>query len=264
MTKEELNELLKELSRKASEKGGRITRDEVTGFFSGKGFSEEQLDLVCDFLLSRGIVVDGYIRKQKPAEAAEAAQQVQRWSDEEQRWLEHYLSDLGGIRPEQPGEWAALAGQLGGSGAPAAKRRIAEILLPDVLELVKEMYRPGVLLQDIIQEGSLQLVLAADELDADEAADREATKRGLMTKIREGVQTMLASQEEVHARDEKLVKKASDFRDGLEILKEEYGRRVYLDEAADFMNITEDEAEDILRLTGDQVPDDSGENNARQ
>ena len=32
------------------------------------------------------------------------------------------------------------------------------------------------------------------------------------------------------------------------------GRKVYLDELADFMNITEEEAEAILKLAGEEVP----------
>lgn len=34
------------------------------------------------------------------------------------------------------------------------------------------------------------------------------------------------------------------------------GRKVYLDEVADFMHISEDEAEAILKLAGEEVPEE--------
>ncbi len=37
------------------------------------------------------------------------------------------------------------------------------------------------------------------------------------------------------------------------------GRKVYLDEVADFMSISEEEAEDILRLAGENIDDDEDE-----
>lgn len=61
---------------------------------------------------------------------------------------------------------------------------------------------------------------------------------------------------DVHARDRKMVEKVEDLKDGVETLKEEYGRKIYLDEVADFMSISEEEAVGILRLAGEEVPDD--------
>jgi hypothetical protein len=260
MTKEELNETLKKISGQAAVQGGKITRDDVSSYFSGDNFSDQQVDMICDFLLSKGIIVEGYVKKTAEQPSGEEAV---KWSDEEQRWLDGYMEDLKAVRPEKEGEWDRLKEELSGANAAAAKRRLAEIFLPDVVELSKQMYEPGMLLQDLVQEGSLQLVLYTDTLEIPAGDSREDVRTKLLAEVRAGMQMMIERHRDVHARDQKLVKKASDFRDGVEILKEEYGRKVYLDEAADFMNMTEEEAEDILRLTGDQVPDDDGQDSEK-
>ena len=51
-----------------------------------------------------------------------------------------------------------------------------------------------------------------------------------------------------------MVGRVQELKDNVEVLKDEMGRKVYLDELADFMNITEEEAEAILKLAGEEVP----------
>ena len=45
-----------------------------------------------------------------------------------------------------------------------------------------------------------------------------------------------------------MVSRVEELKDTIAILKEEFGRRVYLDEVADYMHISEEEAEAILKL----------------
>ena len=68
----------------------------------------------------------------------------------------------------------------------------------------------------------------------------------------DAMQALAAEQAEMHTQDRKMVEKAENLKDGIAVLKEELGRKVYLDEVADFLSMTEEEAEDILRLTGEE------------
>ena len=45
-----------------------------------------------------------------------------------------------------------------------------------------------------------------------------------------------------------------ELKDTISILKEEFGRKLYADEVADYMNISEEEVEAILKLAGEEVP----------
>ena len=68
------------------------------------------------------------------------------------------------------------------------------------------------------------------------------------------MQALAEQQKDVKSRDRRMVGRVQELKDNVEVLKDEMGRKVYLDELADFMNITEEEAEAILKLAGEEVP----------
>lgn len=255
MTPELFREKLQMILEQANAKGGRIRRDEVGAFFSGEELSEEQLGLVFDFLLSKKIVVEGYERQDE--QMADAGEDAPLWSEEEQRWLEIYEEDLAAVRPEQPGELEQLLIAAAG-GDPAAKRRLTELFLPEVSAAAKRLYHPGVLLSDVIQEASLELVLFVEQLSGRTLADAAKVREELHAGIRRSVQALLEEQKDVHTRDRKMVSKVQDFKDAVTELKEDLGRKVYLDEIADYLHISEEEAADILKLAGEDVPEEEG------
>lgn len=250
MSPESFRAKLQEILELAGERGGKFSRAEVEAFFSEEKLSEEQMTLVFDFLLSRKITVEGY-EKQDAADAGEEAS----WSEEEQRWLELYEEDLSQIPPEADGERLQLL-EKAGRGDACAKRRLAELFLPKVCEEAKRMYRPGVFLSDIIQEASLELVLFIEGLENVRPADAGAVETMLDGEIRRCIEALFEEQKDVRTRDQKMVSKVQNFKDAVTELKDDLGRKVYLDEIADYLQISEEEAEDILKLAGEDVPDE--------
>ena len=253
----------------AQQHGNRITKEEVSGFFRGAGLTEEQLQMVCGFLMSRKVIVpdagpglgDAGNRQGADAEsgmpdadARKAAQRALR--PEEHRWLEKYREELQALNPEGEGEWEALLLRLRMQEAKAVER-LAEILLPDILEEALRLPAEHVLLQDLVQEGSLQVLLAGADTDWRMITSARQGREKMLRAAAGAMQALLAEQDEVHVRDRKMVEKAENLKDGIEVLKEEMGRRVYLDEVADFLSMTEEEAEDILRLTGERPSEES-------
>ena len=57
-------------------------------------------------------------------------------------------------------------------------------------------------------------------------------------------------------RDKKMVERVNDLDETIKSMKEEYGRKVSVDEVAERMGITEDTVEDILKLAGEEVKDE--------
>ena len=113
------------------------------------------------------------------------------------------------------------------------------------------MERGQVLLQDLVQEGNLQLLLAKEAADLQLMTSPEMEEERMLQAALDAMQALAAEQAEMHTQDRKMVEKAENLKDGIAVLKEELGRKVYLDEVADFLSMTEEEAEDILRLTGE-------------
>ena len=53
-----------------------------------------------------------------------------------------------------------------------------------------------------------------------------------------------------------MVHKVSDMDETIRNMKEEYGRKISVDEVADRMQISENDVADILKLAGEEIKDD--------
>ena len=201
----------------AEDQNGKITVDEVEKYFEEDGLSQEQMNLVCDYLLSMKMAVIGYKQAGGTVKEAENEEQ-QPLSPDEQKYVEEYLRSLGDMNEETPEEV-----------------RMA-YYLPKVVEEAVRLHHPEVFIGDMIQK----------EKDEEESLEQ----------IRAGMLAALESQTEVKRRDHKMVEKVTELDETIKSMKEEYGRKVSVDEVADRLGISEDEIEDILKLAGEEVKDE--------
>ena len=109
---------------------------------------------------------------------------------------------------------------------------------------------------DLVQEGNLCLLLALEAIEGRAGLDLASSEDKIMQEIRQGMQALTEQQRDVKHQDHRMVSKVQELKDSVSVLKEEMGRKVYLDEVADFMHISEDEAEAILKLAGEEVPEE--------
>ena len=70
------------------------------------------------------------------------------------------------------------------------------------------------------------------------------------------MQALVRQQEDQSLQDRKMVKRVDELKENISALKEKLGRRVYLDELAEYMKISEDEVEAVLKLAGEEVPEE--------
>ena len=83
----------------AEDQNGKITVDEVEKYFEEDGLSQEQMNLVCDYLLSMKMAVIGYKQAGGTVKEAENEEQ-QPLSPDEQKYVEEYLRSLGDMNEE--------------------------------------------------------------------------------------------------------------------------------------------------------------------
>ena len=215
----------------AEDQNGKITVDEVEKYFEEDGLSQEQMNLVCDYLLSMKMAVIGYKQAGGTVKEAENEEQ-QPLSPDEQKYVEEYLRSLGDMNEETPEEV-----------------RMA-YYLPKVVEEAVRLHHPEVFIGDMIQEGNIVLMLAVKEIR------KEKDEEEILEQVRAGMLASLESQTEVKRRDHKMVEKVTELDETIKSMKEEYGRKVSVDEVADRLGISEDEIEDILKLAGEEVKDE--------
>ena len=120
--------------------------------------------------------------------------------------------------------------------------------LPKVVEEAEVAYA-GIFIGDVIQEGNVSLMLYLGE-------NKKATEAEVLEQVRAGIRVMLESHTEEKRRDKKMVERVNDLDETIKSMKEEYGRKVSVDEVAERMGITEDTVEDILKLAGEEVKDE--------
>ena len=213
----EFKEKLAGILALAEGQNGKITVDEVEKYFEEDGLSQEQMNLVCDYLLSMKMAVVGY--KQTGGTVKEdEKEEKQPLSAEEQKYVEEYLRGLGDMKEETQEEV-----------------RMA-YYLPKVVEEAVRLHHPEVFIGDMIQEGNIALMVALKEIP------KEKDEEEIL--------------EQVKRRDHKMVEKVTELDEAIKSMKEEYGRKVSVDEVAERLGISEDEIEDILKLAGEEVKDE--------
>ena len=231
----------------ATEQEQRITKEEVEKYFEEDHLSEEQIGLVCEYLMSQKVVVAGFeqrsgqiIEKEEPG--------VSSLSKDEKTYVENYLREVDAMSVHTEEE-ATL-----------------KYYLPKVVEIAIELHHPEILIGDMIQEGSVALMMALqktgessgivweDEEEEQETLSAEEKETMVLEEIRSGILMMLEEQTETKKRDKKMVNKVSDLDEAIQKMSDEYGRKVAVDEVAERLGISVDEITDILKLAGEEAP----------
>lgn len=227
--KEKLNGVL-ELA-KAQEH--HISLEEVEKYFEEDQLSQEQINLVCEYLMSQKVAVAGYARaKGTLKEEAEEAKNSS-LSEEERLYVESYMAEI-----EQMTKHSTY------------EMKMAEYL-PVVVEEAVKLHCTDVFIGDMIQEGSMSLMLALGSIP--ENAEEETYIR---EEVRAGMLAMAEAQNEVKRQDHKMVERVKELDEVIKDMKEEYGRKVSVEEVAQRMGVTEDEIEDILKLAGEDTEEE--------
>lgn len=74
----------------------------VEEYFAEDNLSKEQMELVFDYLLSQKVIVKGYVKAGGSIKNAEKPEDVVRYTQEEQDYLNLYEQDLKGLREGDP------------------------------------------------------------------------------------------------------------------------------------------------------------------
>lgn len=223
-------EFMKKLSQileMARQQDNHIEIKEVEEFFEEDHLSEEQMDLVCEYLLSEKVAVIGYVKEAGTIEEIE--EEEKHLTQEEQNYLCDYLASLNESRTEDSS--------------------MIKYLLK-VAEMAQELYCPDIFIGDLIQEGNVSLILALEKYKGAEEEEK------ILSEIRSAMEVSIAERNETLRRDKSMVGKVQRLDEQLKNLTEEMGRKVSIDELAEHAEITEDEIKSILSLAGEDAPED--------
>lgn len=221
----QFREKLAGILKLCQDKGNRINKSEVEEFFREEHLSGGQIELVFDYLLSQKIVILGYVKTGGNVTAGSSTGETKEGaclSREEEMYLKTYEAELRHLPKDEP----------------------LSALLPQIVEMAKKMERREVFLGDLVQEGNMGLMLAKEAGESNGAE--------LLQAAREYMQSFLESQTELKRQDKKIADRVNNLDESIKKLTEEMGRKVSVDELAEFLGTTEEEIMDVLRLAGEE------------
>lgn len=213
--REKLNQLLEF----GKNNGNIVEKREAEKFFEDEQLSAEQMTLVYDYLLSQKVLVKGYMKEENQEQKDDI---LKRLTQEELEFLHQYQEEIQRISEEDP----------------------MSRLLSQIVEIAKMLYHPDVFLGDLIQEGSLGMMLLMRQT---------LEEKELLKAARESMQRLIESQTEIKIQDQKMADKVNELDEKIKKLTEEMGRKISVEEVAQLLEISEEEVGDIVRLAGEDL-----------
>ena len=222
---------LEQVRKTAKEQGNCISEEQVKEAFAELDLSNEQLQMVFDYLLKHKIGIG------QPMDPDEFL------TEEEKDYLQEYLDEVAAL----PTYSAAMAGETD------AQQRLIEIHLADVAEIAKLYAGQGVLLEDLVGEGNLALSFGVTMLGSLEKPDEVEGMLGKM--IMDAMEEYIAEHAENSKIDKRVEDKVNKVADKARELAEELHRKVTTEELMEETGMSRKMIEDAIRMSGFKIED---------
>ena len=229
---------LEEVKQKARAQQNLISSAEVEEAFAALSLSEEQLQMVYQYLAQNKIGVD------EPVNVDETLQ------EEERDYLASYLETLKELPGVTAGEREAIT-LSAMAGDQDAVKRLTELMLPEVPQIAKLYTGQGVSLEDLIGEGNVALSLGVTMLGALEYASEAEGMLGKM--IMDAMEACIAADAEETKADKKIADKVNRVADAANALSEKLRRKVTVEELAQESGLSKKAIEDAVRISGGKI-----------
>lgn len=229
---------LEEVKKKARAQQNFITKKEVEEAFRTLSLSDEQMEMVYDYLRQNKIGVD------EPADVDAILQ------EEERNYLDSYLEALAAIPSVTEGEREAITLSAMAGDADAV-RRLTELMLPEVPQIAKLYTGQGVSIEDLIGEGNVALSLGVTMLGALEHAHEAQGMLGKM--MMDAMEDFIAASTAEEKNDQKIADKVNKVADAANALQEELRRKVTVEELMEESGLSRKAIEDAIRISGGKI-----------
>ena len=234
---------LEKVRKQAREQGNCIEEQQVRAAFAELALSQEQLEMVFDYLKKHKIGI------------GESIEPEEYLTEEEIDYLEEYKKEMQLLEKLSDGEkeavtLSAMAGEVD------AQRRLIQAYLPQVVEISKLYSGQGVFLEDLIGEGNVALAMGVTMLGCLEHA-KEA--EGMLIKmVMDAMEECIADNLQEAEKDKKVLDRVNKVAEKARELAEELHRKVTVEELAQETGISQKAIEDAMRMSGFAIEDLEG------
>ncbi len=242
-------ELLSEIKELADRNGNCLTMEEIRDFFQNAHLTEEQLKMVCEYLVGEKISIAGFQSEKNSGKETEEMEEEAALRVESD-YLEIYqaeIEEIPGISEERELELF----QLSSAGDQNAKKLLTEQYLKTVFDLSRTFAYGPMGRGDLIQEGNVALMLALEELEF--LDDLEEYRNFLYGKISKSMQDALNDQQDIREMDEKIAERVNHLSEAIHNLERDLEHKVSVEELSAYLEMPVEEIEDILKMAGDEI-----------
>lgn len=229
---------LEKIKKLAREQGNCIQEEQIKEAFFELQLSEEQLQLVYDYLNKNNIGIN------EPIAIEEFL------SEEEKDYLQTYLSEVDFLQADSEQERAAVT-LTAMSGDKGAKKRLMEMYLKEVVDIAKLYIGQGVLVEDLIGEGNISLVTGIENLQNLE--NYEQAQGTIVRGIMDAIEVYIEENTDKTKLDWKIVKRTNEILEKARELSEDLKRKVTPEELAQETGLKLDTVLEAVRLSGDNI-----------
>ena len=234
---------LEKVRKLAKEQQNCISEEQVKEAFAQLNLSEEQLQMVFDYLKAHKVGIG------EPVDLDEYL------SEEEIDYLEEYKKELALLETVSEGEKEAVI-LSAMAGEKDAQKRLIHLYLPQVLEISKLYSGQGVFIEDLIGEGNVALSLGVTMLGCLEHA-KEAEGM-LMKMVMDAMESIIDENMQETDKDRKVLERVNKEADKARELAEELHRKVTVEELAEETGISQKAIQDAMRMSGFAIEDIAG------
>lgn len=231
---------LERVRRLAGEQGNCVSEEQVKEAFSELSLSEEQLQLVYDYLIQHKVGIGQPVAPEDYL------------TEEERDYLQDYLDELAALPVYTPGQIeaytiSAMAGDV------QAQKKLTEVYLKDVAEIAKLYAGQGVLLEDLIGEGNVALAFGVGMLGS---LERPEEAQGMLARMMmDAMEEHIAENAASQKADRKAAEHVNKVADSARVMAEELRRKVTVEELAQETGMSEKRIREAMRMSGFQIED---------
>lgn len=224
----------------ARTKDNKLGEEEVREYFSEMNLTEEQLKLVYEYLTEHHVDIKGvFVKKgEKPM------------SREDSAYLRIYRKEINAL-PIRTKEEMEEIYRLLSEGDESILQKAIESHLKRIVTIAAKYKNRGVLLEDLIQEGNLELISSIHEILGDETINnpRKEIERRVKSRLIELVDEAL----EATGREHSILAKTNLIYEATKVLAEELGTVANIHELAEYTKMTEDEIMELVDLSLEEI-----------
>ena len=252
MDMREFQEKLEQLMELAAKQEKNLNNEQILEVFGLNQLSPQQLQSLYEYLRIQGIRIQGADlapvdigKALDPQGEQEEEKKPVILEGEDEQCLKEYEEMLRQFPTEKEGERHGLLMQAM-TDPTGVQERLAQLYLKEILQYARALWRQGIYIEDLIQEGNMSLLLALGEEIPEDNAVNWMEKRLLA-----GMEAWVKEQTEQKYQDESMVEQVRKLEAAIRELSDDEEQKFSVEELAAYLDMDEEEIRAVLSLTSE-------------